>query len=194
MIFEINLCLCFKGLKGLAVSINVEFGDIDWAVNNYKDFGAIISVISEKDIKAIKKVEMMKYISGCAMKPYHIMSCDDIPLSQEYSPDCHPATEEMISDLFTFVGRVISSKRVLHGNGNILIHCNAGISRSSATAMAVMTYMQKKLGGIPFDFYERLPARLLSACHSCGSPQPNSLIVDISDRVLNLKGALTALI
>lgn len=67
------------------------------------------------------------------------------------------------------------------GNGSLLVHCHAGISRSSAIALAIIT---KKLGVGKEDEAVKTLEYINPNC------RPNKALVFMSDEILNLNGKL----
>jgi predicted protein tyrosine phosphatase len=101
----------------------------------------------------------------------HFATFDDTEITQTGQP---PAQADVISCL--------EYARDIPENAHLLIHCMAGISRSTATAMAVIS-----------DFYgpgsERDAA--LSVQELRPIANPNRLILQLADEILKRGGALT---
>lgn len=83
------------------------------------------------------------------------------------------------------VKEILQFARALPPEAKLLIHCHAGIRRSSACALAVLA---QRFG---MDDPERLPDLLTQTI--CENPIPNLLITFHADRILGLNGRLNRL-
>lgn len=109
---------------------------------------------------------------GIAPDEHLRVSCHDI---------VEPCPLEVLPDR-RHVEQIIAFARQWDPAGRILIHCQAGISRSTATAL--ITYAAH----FP-DWIEDAAVRLRrTAPHA----HPNPLIVELGDELLGLRGRLTA--
>lgn len=81
------------------------------------------------------------------------------------------------------VQRIISFGRTLHAtDGNVLVHCWAGISRSTAATLILIA-----------DRYGRamLPGAVDWIWRQCDEIEPNRYMLKVADEILELDGALT---
>lgn len=91
-------------------------------------------------------------------------------------------TQDEIGPTDEHVQRIIDLGRRLQGKGRILIHCHAGISRSSAAAYII--YCVAFGPGREAEALERVYAQRPIA-------RPNGLMVAIADRLLGRNGAMS---
>ena len=69
------------------------------------------------------------------------------------------------------------------GDGSLLIHCNAGVSRSSSIALAILAKKHKE--GFEINAVKEL-VKINPYC------RPNKLMTELTDEILNKDGRLIA--
>ena len=100
-------------------------------------------------------------------------------------------TAEDVRRILAFGARIMPVLR--ERQKKLLIHCYAGVSRSSAAALAILAQDKLAQGLPPTRETARLALReLLEACEA--TPKPNMLMGDFIDAALGFNGALAAVI
>ena len=94
--------------------------------------------------------------------------------------DISKSTEEFVEPQIVHIERALLFADKI-GNGSLLVHCHAGISRSSAIALAIIA---KKLGAGKEDEAVKTLEFINPNC------RPNKALVFMSDEILDLKGKL----